>query len=206
MIVGARFWNDRDRYYSQVNNPTEEELRKLGFSAWLQSCGSSAGATCAAAVGYFLEIRCPGGYLLPADEAITDYLNDPGNYAKLRREASWIDPGVQPGNRHAAYYPIAAREIFGARAVHWVQATPQRIVDQVRRTRAVQGCISPPGHYLAIVAYDPATEELIYHDPWPSRKASWYGDGFCRRFTELELETIVSEAVIWCPPGDTEAI
>jgi hypothetical protein len=28
MIKGVKFWNDRDRYYTQTNNPTEEILRK----------------------------------------------------------------------------------------------------------------------------------------------------------------------------------
>jgi len=206
MIFGARYWSDRWRYHSQVNNPTEEELRKLGYARWLQSCGSSSAAMGAAVVGYDVEIRCPGGYILPADEAITDYLNDPTNYPKFRVAAPWVDPVKEPGNRHAAYYPLAAREVLGARALHWTTVTPAKIVEQLRRGRAVQGCIVPPGHYLLIVAYDPATEELIYHDPWPTRRPAWAGDGFCRRFTELELETIVSEAVIWCPPGDTEAI
>jgi len=41
MIAGAKFWNDRNRYYIQSNNPTEEILRKRSDGAWLVSCGSS---------------------------------------------------------------------------------------------------------------------------------------------------------------------
>ena len=202
MIVGARYWDDRSRYFSQVNNPFEEGLRKLGFQKWLQSCGSSAGARGATAVGWDVAIRCPGGYEIPADEALTDFLNDPNNYPTFRETAPWIDPSIEPGNRHAVYYPIAAREVFGARAQWWGAVTPARIVEQVRAGRAVQACIAPPGHYLTVVAYDIATEELIYDDPWPTRLARWNGDGFNRRFTEAELEDIVSEGVVWFPPGD----
>jgi hypothetical protein len=202
MIFGAVHWADRSRYFVQTNNPTEEELRKLGFKAWLQSCGSSAGAMGAAVVGYDISIRCPGGYVLPADEALTDFFNDPGNYPKFRLAAPKIDPAAEPGNRHAAYYPIAAREVLGVTAAHWWGVTPGRIVEHLRRRRAVQACIDPPGHYIIVVAYDPATEELIYNDPWPTRKPQWHGDGFNQRFTALEVEAIVSEGVIWLPPGD----
>lgn len=194
MIVGARRWNDPECYFRQDNNATEEELRKLGFSHWLQSCGSSAAATCAACVGYDVTIRCPGGYIIPADEALTDYLNDPSNYAAFKREAPWIDPTREPGNRHAAYYPLAARAVLGATARHWTGATPARIVEQLRMGRAVQACIVPPGHYVAVVAWDEDAGELVYHDPWPGRVG---GDGFARRFTEAGAGALVAEAVVW---------
>jgi hypothetical protein len=31
----------------------------------------------------------------------------------------------------------------------------------------VMVALKDPGHYIAIVAYNPQTNEVIYNDPWP---------------------------------------
>ena len=202
MILGAAKWADRDTWFSQVNNALETELRKLGVVHWLQSCGASAAATCAAAVGYDVTITAPGGWIMQADQIINDYLNDPGNYIKMQAVAPELDPSLDPGNRHAPYYPLAAREVLGAQAIYLYPFHAQTMADHLRRGRAIQVCINPPGHYLAVVAWDAATGEYIYNDPWPGRPRVPAADGFNTRMTTAEYNSIVAEAVLWCPPGD----
>jgi hypothetical protein len=46
MIKGVTFWNDKDCYYAQNNNPTEEILRKRSDREWLVSCGPTAAVNC----------------------------------------------------------------------------------------------------------------------------------------------------------------
>jgi hypothetical protein len=52
MIKGVTFWNDREYYFAQPNNPTEEVLRKRSDQERLVSCGPTAAANCAAAMGF----------------------------------------------------------------------------------------------------------------------------------------------------------
>jgi hypothetical protein len=59
MVRGVRFWNNRDCYYTQTNNPTEEILRKRSDGNWLVSCGPSAAVTCVAAMGFNARCECP---------------------------------------------------------------------------------------------------------------------------------------------------
>ncbi len=201
-MIGNAGWSDVQRVYSQVNNPMEEELRKLGYAHWLQSCGSSAAATGMAVVGWDMVIRCPGDYAPQADQMLNDFLNDPNVYMLLRAAAPWINPTLVPNNRNAAHLPVAGLHVFGARGLYWNPLKVDGILDQLRRGRAVQVCINPPGHYIPIVAFNEESKQFVYHDPWPGRKADWNGNGFARELSPDEVRTIVAEGVVWCPPID----
>ena len=200
MIVGARYWDDRERYYSQVNNPTEEQLRKHGTGSWLETCGATAAVTCLAALGYNLEVICPGAYRPQPEEVLADYLNDPRVYGELLKVRPDWDPKAAPGNRVANYYPYAVMAVFRAQAEYIPAINREGVIGHLLRCHAVQVCLKPPGHYVAAVAYDKATEEIIYHDPWPGRKPSWGGDGFGRRMTKTEEAAIQRYVVAYLPP------
>jgi hypothetical protein len=192
MIYGAPYWSDRERYYSQTNNPTEEQLRKAQLKGWLETCGPTAAINCLAAMGASLDIVCPGPYRPQPEEVLADYLNDPRNYAKLRAERSDIDPVDIQGNRVPQYYAAAVADVFGYPA-RFVWTSRAGVVEFLKAGYAVQICLKSPGHYLAAVAYDDATDEIIYHDSWPARVG---GDGFARRMSRAEYEINVKQFAI----------
>jgi hypothetical protein len=167
MIYGAKYWNDPARYYKQTNNPTEALLAKMGKG--LETCGPSSAVNCLAALGYTLEVAYPGGYVPQPEEILSDYMNDPRNYPKLRAARADIDPAKMPGNRVPQYYPLSVREVFNAKAEYTYAASWDAIKKHFKAGNAVQICLEKPGHYLAGVAFDPVTDELIYHDPCPER-------------------------------------
>ena len=200
MIVGARYWQDRERWYVQIGNPTEEQLRKHGVGSWLETCGPTAAVNCLAALGYDLEIKCPGPYRPQPEETLADWLNDPRNYPELRLARPDWNPEAAPGNRVADYYPRAVAAVFGAKAEYVPRINLPGIRTELAAGRAVQLCLMPPGHYIAAVAWDKATDEIIYHDSWPGRRPQWGGDGFARRLLTVEEEAVQAYVVVYWPP------
>lgn len=188
MIRGAPHWSDRSRYYTQTNNPTEEMLRKSGNSSYLETCGPTAAVNCLASLGVPVAIRCPGPYRPQPEEVLVDYFNDPRNYDALRIERDNLDPASLPGNRVPQYYPLAVREVFGSKAsFHWGKSW-ENIKNKLEHGHAVQLCLRKPGHYIAAVAFDDSTDEIIFHDSWPARVG---GDGFACRMDIAEFTSNV---------------
>lgn len=203
MIVGAVKWNDRKTYYVQANDFLETILGKLGYAQPWQSCGPNAACSCLEALGWELFTLTRGGYSVPADDLLTEWLNNPRNYKML---GPGPDPVREPNNRHARYYPSATRALWNIGS-RWLAPFSWRDLDgHLARHRAVMVCINPPGHYISVVAMDQATGEYIANDPWPGRKRvpPMNGDGFNIRLTDAERDSIVSEAVLFYPPGDQE--
>jgi hypothetical protein len=185
MIRGVKYWHDRERYYTQTNNPTEEILRKRSDGNWLVSCGPTAAVACLSAMGYAIECGCPGNYQLQPEEVLMDYFNDPRNYEALKKARPEIDPRSYHGNEIAQYYTVAVPAVFGARCSFAFGAQFGEVASLVQSGRAVQVCLVKPGHYIAVVAFDDAARELIYNDPWPGRFKD--GNGFNRRMSESEF-------------------
>jgi len=185
MITGAKLWNDRSTYFRQDNNPTETMLKKMG-GKWLETCGPTAAANCLAALGYDLTITCPGGWVPQPEEILEDFLNDPRNYPDMRAVRSNLDPASIPGNRVPQYYPLAVSRVFKALGNYVESHSFDALVDHLSKGMAVQLCLMTPGHYIAAVAYDDETHEVLYRDPWPERFAD--GNGFNRRMSATEFQ------------------
>lgn len=184
MIHGAEYWNDRNQYYVQTNNPTETYLKSTGRPEWLESCGPTAAVNCMAALGYDLEIMCPGVYRPQPEEVLLDYFNDPRNARALRRVRNI--GGKIPGNRVPQYYPIGCRDVFDADvAFAWITRFDE-IAEEPYDGNTVMICFRSPGHYIAVVAVDDQTEDLIFNDSWPGRWPD--GDGFNRRLGRTVFE------------------
>jgi hypothetical protein len=194
MIKGARFWNARDCYYIQTNNPTEEILRKRSDGPWLVSCGPSAALCCLAALGHDTEVRCPGPYKPQAEEILMDYFNDPRNYAALRAARPDTPPESWHGNEVPQFYPVAVPAVFGVGAQFYFAHDFGGVADRLQAGQAVQLCLVKPGHYIAAVAYDDQAREIIYNDPWPGRFSD--GNGFNRRLGEAEFKDNVKPFLI----------
>ncbi|HXK36410.1 MAG TPA: hypothetical protein VJ553_02415 [Candidatus Paceibacterota bacterium] len=185
MITGAKFWDDRKYFFSQVNNPSEELLRKTGAVGWLETCGPTAAVTCMAVLGYDLTIRCPGSYQPQPEEVLSDFLNDPRNYLDLAKERADIPPDRLPNNRVPQYYPLAVARVFGAQAFFTWLTDPVNLAKYLTEGRAVQICLEKPGHYLAAIAYDGDQDEVVFNDPWPDQHPD--RNGFNRRIARMKL-------------------
>ena len=194
MIRGVKFWNEREFYYTQVNNPTEEVLRKRSDGGWLVSCGPSAATGCIAAMGFDVEVRTPGAYRPQSEEVLMDFFNDPRNYAALRAARPDTPPEVWHGNEVPQFYPVAVKEVFGVKANFEWGAEFEKVAAHLRSGRAVQLCLIKPGHYIAAVAFDEEAREIIYNDPWPGRFRD--GNGFNRRMGEAEFRCNVKPYLI----------
>ncbi len=169
MIHGAKFWDDRELYYVQTNNPSEQLLKKREEEGWLESCGPTAAINCLAALGYILNVYCPGSYKPQPEEILMDFFNDPRNYDELEKIRHDVDPVSFPGNRIPQYYPYAVQQVFNAIGTFVWLSGFERIVQYLTHGYAAQLCLVDPGHYIAAVAYDDTTNEIIYNDSWPDR-------------------------------------
>ena len=194
-MEGTKFWHDRSRYYSQMNNPTEAFLKAtMGErEGWLQSCGPTAAVNCLASMGYDVEIRCPGDYAPQPEEVLMDFFNDPVNLATLRAVRNL--PDNIPGNRVPQYYPIGVRDVFGKTADFFWGPTFDLVSEEVSDGRAVMLCLNSPSHYIAVVAYDRELDSLVYHDSWGTRFKDNLG-GFARRLTRDEFKDNVKSYYI----------
>ncbi len=195
MIRGAPYWNDRQRYYVQTNNPTEQMLKKVGVHDWLESCGSDAMANCAGALGKDFVLACPGGFQPQIDEVVTGFLNDPRKYADFRRARPGLDPASIPGNRVPQYFPVAARQVFGIEASYFEGPAWNDTVNELLKGHSVQLCLVRPSHYIAAVAYDDGSNEIIFNDSWPDRFAD--GNGFNRRLPKTEESNLKNFYVVY---------
>ena len=164
MIYGCKYWNDKEKFYIQTNNPTEEILRKAGVKKYLESCGPTSAINCIATMGRNITVETPGGYRPQPEEILTGYFNDPGNYNKLRNERSDILPGDYLGNEIGQYYPLAVKEVFGVTA-KYLYASFEAIAEYLKEGNACQICFIKPGHFVAAVAYDDVEDDIIYNDP-----------------------------------------
>jgi len=197
MIISlAKHWNDRDYYYIQTNNPTEEILRKAGkVRDFLESCGSTAAVNCLAAHGYDLEVYCPGEYKPQPEEVLQDWFNDPRNYKTMHK----VRRGVEqlPGNRVPQFYPPAVKDVFNVECRFRWFITHHDLIEWLQQGYTIQVCLQSPSHYIAVVAFDTRTSEFIYNDPWPGRFED--NDGFNKRFSDME--NLNAFAVIYPRPA-----
>jgi hypothetical protein len=186
MIKGVKYWNNRDYYYTQTNNPTEELLRKRSDKGWLVSCGPTAAVSCVAAMGFNVYCGCPGEYRPQIEEVLMDFFQDPRNYEALRKARPDTPPEMWHGNEVPQFYPVAIKGVFGVRCRFEYGSDFDRVIGYLNEGNAVQLCLVKPGHYIAAVAFDDQTQEIIYNDPWPGRFAD--GNGFNRRMAEREYK------------------
>jgi hypothetical protein len=194
MIKGVKFWNDKDCYYTQTNNPTEEILRKRSDGNWLVSCGPSSAVCCLAALGLDVSVSCPGTYKPQPEEVLMDFFNDTRNYKALLAARPDTPPDVWHGNEVPQFYPVAVPAVFGVPASFTWGNDFGKIAAHLQAGRAVQLCLVKPGHYVAAVAYDDEVREIIYNDPYPERFAD--RNGFNRRMGEAECKANTKPYII----------
>lgn len=195
-IKGAPGWDDRENtFFTQTNNPTEAMLKKKlkERGGYLETCGPTAAVMCLAALCYDLDIICKGAYRPQPEEVLTDFLNDPRNATELEKVRKGV--GHIPGNRIPQFYPIAVEKVFNARGqFRWLHNFDE-IENLLVSGRTVQLCLKKPGHYIAAVAFDLDTQEIIYNDPWPARSGLKNG-GFNERMSRDEYDRNVQGYIV----------
>jgi hypothetical protein len=199
MIKGIKHWNNRDRYYTQTNNGTENILRKSGMQSYLETCGPTSAVMLADMMGYSISVKGPGLWTIQPEDYLAIYFNDPRNEAKLHAARKNIDPKDWMGNRVPQYYPAGMMDCFAIPAQFEWGASFEKVRDLILDGKGVMICFKTPGHYVAAVAYDDESQEIIYHDPWPHnhwpQKHSGKS-GFMRTLSESNFENVQS-FMVW---------
>jgi hypothetical protein len=167
VIIGLPRWDDPATYYSQANNAVESMLKKMQTKTWLATCGPTAAVMLADAAGHDVRIQTSAGWDPQPEDLLALYFNDPRNYQRLRDSRPTLDPAEYMGNEVAQYYPVAMRDVFGIKAIFTWGVSRVSILTALRRGAGVMLCLEDPGHYIAVVAYNTVTHEVIYNDPWP---------------------------------------
>lgn len=199
MIYGAKKWADRSTFSVQTNNSIESILKKAAAPHWLETCGPTSAVNCLDALGWSTAITLPGGGTVQPEDVLTLWMNDLKNAGLQKAERPDVDPATYLDNEIPQYYPVALSRVFGARAEFNPSITFASVGARMSLYQAVMICLKSPGHFLAVVAFDDATHELIYRDSWPGRTGS---DGFNLRMGSEEFTANVQPfAVAVYPPG-----
>lgn len=221
--MNAKYAFDEERsFYKQSNNPTEEMLRKIHLQmsldvrrilngecepavvdaacrkilSYLETCGPTAAIMCMAAHGRF-EDDPASGALTQREEELTDFFNDSRHYAEFRKIRDDVDPARIPGNRVPQYYPYAVKTLYNVRC-EFIWTGMQEVREHLKAGRTVQLCFKNPGHFIAAVALEEATDVVVYNDPWPEQYAD--GKGFNRKMAASTMAPLVEPyALVYYP-------
>jgi len=184
VISGCKLWADRKTFSVQTNNSVEALLRRWSGKnrGFLETCGPTSAVNVLDALGVPTAITSPKFASVQPEDFLTLWMNDPANLPGLKV------PDDRPTNEYAYAYPNAIGKVFGASALYLEGQGFDQIAAMVTSGRGAMICLVNPGHFLAVVAYDDQTKELIYRDPWPNRTQT---DGFNLRMGRSEFESNV---------------
>ena len=200
MIKGTARWDDRGTFSVQTNNAVETILSKKlpkdsrGISVgWLEDCGPTAAVNVLDSMGRATPVRTPGGWYPQPEDVLAMWFNDPRNYAEQKAARPGIDPAAFLGNEVPQFYPAAVAGVFGVSCQFLEGQTFEWLASMVSGGMGAMICLKDPGHYLAVVAFDNISNELIYRDSWPGRTKT---DGFNLRMSKAEFKANVKPFVI----------
>jgi hypothetical protein len=190
MIQGAKYWDNKKKTYSKQSNNAIETL-----VPGLEYCGPTAATICDDALTDEKEIKNQyGGNWIPQKEdSLSLFFIDESNWDMFRKIRGDViyghkkGAGQYPPNEIPQLYPYAVQQMFGLRGEFRFKALFESVAKELWEGNAVQLCLDKPGHFIAAVAYDEATKEIIYNDPWPERWPD--GNGFNRRMGKAEFES-----------------
>lgn len=190
------FWEDRETFYTQENNPTETLLGKILGRVYLESCGPTAAANLVQSIFKALKVIVALGkrrniYDIPLDEVIMDYFNNPGNFEKFNKIREYKGFKKIPFNEIPQYYPVMFRELFGLESQFKWNVTFDKVVDLLSAKYGVMICFKKPGHFVGVGKVYPETREIEYRDSWKGNyfpKRLKGTSGFNRKVKWSEIE------------------
>ncbi|MFX1587228.1 MAG: hypothetical protein ACFFC1_03650 [Promethearchaeota archaeon] len=169
MIKGAKEWDKW--FFIQDNNLFEVMSKKVGGRMLYETCGISSAINCVATLGTNMLIKSPGGYQVQPETALLDWFWNPDTQELQEKIRSGVDK--IPDQRIPQYYPEAVKQVFNVKAeFHWGSDWDMAIYE-LQKGNTIQLCI--PGHYIALVAYDTTTKEIIWLNSWPGDKRNKRG-------------------------------
>ncbi len=191
MIQGAKYWDNREKCSrKQSNNAIETLVPGLSY------CGPTAAAMAHDSLcDQFAEPNPYGGlWSIQKEDYSTAFFLGTGNWPMFQKIRA-LDFKIWAPNEIPQYYPYMAKMVFGMDAEYREDCTFENIAKQCWEGNACQICLIKPGHYLIAVAYDDATQEIIYNDPWPERFQN--GDGFNRRLKKADFDNIQNWYILY---------
>jgi len=190
MIQGAKYWNDKKKTYSKQSNNAVETL-----IPGLEYCGPTAATMCDDSLTdapVLPDKNEYGGIWRPQKEDdLTLFFIDESNWPMFRKIRNDViyghkkGAGQYPPNEIPQLYPYGVFHVFGLRGEFRWKNNFEDCAKELWNGNAVQLCLENPGHFIAAVAYDEVTKEIIYNDPWPERWPD--GNGFNRRMGKDEF-------------------
>jgi len=187
MIKGTKYWDNRKTFSVQTNNAIENLLRLWSGKdkGFLESCGPTSAINVLESMGHPVAIMSPAMAMVQPEDFLTIWMNDPKNAPGFKTEA--------PVNEYPRAYPNAITKVFGHACRYLEGQSFEWITSMVSGGTGCMICLKDPGHFLAVVAFDNLTNELIYRDPWPNRTGT---DGFNLRMGKKEFDTNVKPYVV----------
>jgi hypothetical protein len=168
MIIGLPKWNDPKTYYSQENNIVETILGKMKVKNKLISCGPTAIVCLLSARGDNIACATPGGWTPQPEDVLAAYMNDERNYPEMQKYRADVSPKAYLGNTIPQWYEASVQAVFGVKARFYWGVAWEKLIMAMDNGRGVMLCLENPGHFIAVIAIDTETKEVIYHDPWPN--------------------------------------
>jgi len=201
MIIGCKYWNDRDRFYTQENNSTETLLKLAGVKSYLETCGSSSVVNACTSVGADFKYE---HLKVQPEDLVTSILNNMHNYEELRSYRPNLTPGTIPGNRVPQYHPYAAKTVFGVQSEFKFdnKFDPEFVLSMLRLGCAVGICYKSPGHFTCIVAYDTEKKAFLTKDSW-SNTIDDGTNGFLRPIPQKWIDSNIQNYYIIYHPKES---
>ena len=189
-MIGLKYWDDPNTYYTQENNPQEQLLYKEDGKGFLEFCGATAAVSILHAIGADINIKCPGIWKPQPEAILGNFFHDPRNYKDFLRMRPDLDPKKYFNNRIYSYYPLAIQKVFNikCRKEHGRLENIEKIL---KSNTGILVQLQSPGHFIAVVAYSKKDNVVIYNEPW--KKTPWPSllkgsSGFNRYINMQELE------------------
>ncbi len=188
MIRGCLRWDDRSTFSVQTNNGVESLLHRWSGKdrGYLETCGPTSAVNILDAMGVNTKAMSVTGASIQPEDFLTLWMNDPKNVPGMPL-------GDAPVNEYAVAYPNAVHKVFGKSARYLEGQTFEWVGSMVGGGYGCMICLKDPGHFLAVVAYDDVTKDLIYRDPWPNRTRT---DGYNLGMGRVEFESNVKPYVV----------
>ena len=193
--IGAKYYNDVNRYTQQNNNATENIMKLL------ETCGPSSAVNCYDATHSTPLPSCRlGNGEMQVEDAFTMVMNNVPRYNDdMLKQVAGLDPARYPANEVIGYYPYFAKLCFNAKVELWNGGCTNRFKDVFKRIPgcAIQGWLYSPNHFICIKGYEEDSDHFLTNDPWNGRGSV---HGFNRQlpFDGLD-ENIHDPFLVWYP-------
>lgn len=185
--MGAKYWDDQNRYSQQNNNSVEKILHGK-----FETCGTTALVNCYDAMKKvpLSPVKMGDGEMQPEDAIAIVMNNLPAYSRKLEeiRPSVWQD---YPINEIPQYYPFFSELCLGLKGEFIMRMSLEILIDYLDKGCAIQACLRNPNHFICLKNYDMAGKFFYANDPWNGRDGI---PGFNRK---IPFSEVVDNFQLW---------